>query len=97
VNLLIRAFLKFYLGRCSLDGNRHLYIVANIIYLGRELCLGDRVVSSSLLGKQVVTTPIAERHFSSVLWPLAGDVRQITCSFIALALDISRLVAASRS
>ena len=26
--------------------------------------------------------------FSSVLWPLAGDVRRITCSFIALALDI---------
>ena len=26
--------------------------------------------------------------FLSVLWPLAGDVRRITCSFIALALDI---------
>jgi len=73
-----------------------IYITANMIYLGRELCLGDRVVCSSLLRKQVVTTPFAERHFSSVLWPvdiiyvwpLAGDVRQITCSFIALTLDI---------
>jgi len=62
-----------------------IYITANIIYLGRELCLGDRIACSSLLGKRVVTTPFAERHFSSVLWPLAGDVRR---SFIALALDI---------
>ena len=68
-----------------------IYITANIIYLGRELCLGDRVVCSSLLGKRVVTTPFAERHFSSVLWTLAGDVRRITCSFIALALDIHGL------
>ena len=52
-----------------------IYITANIIYLGRELCLGDRVVCSLLLGKRVVTTPFAERHFSSVLWPLAGDMR----------------------
>ena len=65
--------------------------IANIIYLGRELCLGDRVVCSSLLGKRVVTTPFAERHFSIVLWPLAGDVRRITCSFIALALGIHAL------
>ena len=65
-----------------------IYIAANIIYLGQELCLGDRVVCSLLLGKRVVTTPFAERHFSSVLWPLAGDVWRITCSFIALALDI---------
>ena len=68
-----------------------IYIAANIIYLGRELRLGDRVVCSSLLGKRVVTTPFAERHFSSVLWLLAGDVRRITCSFIALALDIHTL------
>ena len=26
--------------------------------------------------------------FSSVFWPLAGDMRRITCSSIALALDI---------
>ena len=65
-----------------------IYITANNIYLGRELCFGDRVVCSSLLGKQVGTTSFAERHFLSVLWPLAGDVRQITCLFIALALDI---------
>ena len=53
-----------------------IYIAASIIYLGRELCLGDRVDCSSLLGKRVVTIPFAERHFSSVLWPLGGDVRQ---------------------
>ena len=64
-----------------------IYVTANIIYLGRLLCLGDRVVCSSLLGKRVVTPPFTEHHFSSVLWPLAGDVRQIT-SFIALTLDI---------
>ena len=68
-----------------------IYITANIICLGRELCLGDRVVYSLLLGKRVVTTPFAEGHFSSVFWPLAGDVRQITCSFIALTLDIHLL------
>ena len=49
-----------------------IYITTNIIYLGQELCLGDRVVCSLLLGKWVVTTSFAERHFSSVLWPLAG-------------------------
>ena len=64
-----------------------IYITANIIYLGRELCLGD-IVCSSLLGKRVVTTHFAERNFSSVLRPLAGDVRRITCSFIVLAFDI---------
>jgi len=52
-----------------------IYIAANNIYLGRELCLGDRVVCSSLLGKRVVT-PFTECHFSSVLGPLAGDVRE---------------------
>jgi len=52
-----------------------IYIAANIIYLGRELCLGERVDCSSLLGKRVVTTPFAERHFPSVLWPLVGDVQ----------------------
>ena len=30
--------------------------------------------------------PFAERHFSSVLWPLARDVQRIT--YTALALDI---------
>jgi len=65
-----------------------IYITSNVIYLGRELCLGDRVGCSSLPGKQVVTTPFAERHFLSVLWPLAGDVRRITCPFIPLTLDI---------
>ena len=65
-----------------------IYIAANNVYLGGELRLGDRVVCSLLLGKRVVTTPFAECHFSCVLWPLAGDVRRITCSFIALALDI---------
>ena len=86
VNLLIRAFLKFCLGKGNLDGNRQLYIY--IIYPGRELFMRDRVVCSLLLGKRVVTTPFAERHFSGVLWPLAGEVRRITCSFIALALNI---------
>ena len=68
-----------------------IYIAANIRPLGRELCLGDRVVCSSLLGKRVVTQPFAERHFSSVPEPPAGDVRRKTCSFIALALDIHTL------
>ena len=44
-----------------------------------------RQSSLFLLGKRVVTTSFAERHFSSVLWPLAGDVRR---SFIVLVLDI---------
>ena len=68
-----------------------IYITANIIYVGRELCLGDRVVCSSLLGKRVVTTPFAERHFPTVLFTLASSWRcvvNITCSFTALALDI---------
>jgi len=55
-----------------------IYITANIIYLGWELCLGDRVVCSSLLGKRVVTTPFAEHNFSSVLWPLAGGSAQLS-------------------
>jgi len=65
-----------------------IYITANIIYLVRELYLGDRIGSFSLLERWVVTAPFVGRHFPSVLWPLAGDVRRITCSFIALALDI---------
>ena len=85
VNLLIHAFLKFYLGKCHLDGNRHLF---NIIYLVWELYLGHCIGSFSLLEKWVVATLFVERHFSSVLWPLVGDVRQITCSLIALTLNI---------
>ena len=65
-----------------------IYITANIIYLVRELYLGDRVGSFSLLERWVVAAPFVGRHFSSVLWSLAEDVRRITCSFIALALDI---------
>ena len=65
-----------------------IYITANIIYLVRELYLGDRIGSFSLLERWVVAAPFVGRHFPSVLWPLAGDVRRITCSFIALALDI---------
>ena len=60
----------------------------NIIYLVRELYLGDRIGSFSLLERWVVAALFVGRHFPSVLWPLAGDVRRITCSFIALALDI---------
>jgi len=66
------------------------YITANIIYLGRKLYLGDRIGSFTLLERWVVAALFAGHHFSSVLWPLAGDsVRWITCSFkfIALALD----------
>ena len=44
--------------------------------------------SSLFFAAREASCHFAERHFSSVLWPLAGDVRQITCSFIALALDI---------
>ena len=66
-----------------------IYITANIIYLVRELHLGDRIGSFSLLERWVVATLFVGRHFPSVLWPIAGDVRRITCSFIALALDIN--------
>ena len=65
-----------------------IYITANIIYLVRELYLGDHTGIFSLLERWVVAAPFVGRHFPSVLWPLAGDVRRITCSFIALALDI---------
>jgi len=50
-----------------------IYTTANIIYL--------------VLERWVVAALIVGRHFPSV-WPLAGDVRRITCSFVALALDI---------
>ena len=85
VNLLIHAFLKFYLGKKMEIG---IYITANIIYLVWELYFGDRIGSFSLLERWVVAALFVGRHFPSVLWPLAGDVRRITCSFIALALDI---------
>jgi len=61
-----------------------IYITANIIYLVRELYLGDH----RLLERWVVAALFVGRHFLSVLWPLAGDVRRITCSFVTLALDI---------
>ena len=54
-----------------------IYITANIIYLVRELYLGDRIGSFSLLERWVVATLFVERHFSSALWQLAGDVRRI--------------------
>ena len=41
-----------------------------------------------MLERWVVTTIFIEHHIYVVLWPLVGDVWQITCSFIALALDI---------
>ena len=47
VNILTQAFLKFYLRKGNLDGN--IIITANIIYLVRELYLGDRTGSFSLL------------------------------------------------
>ena len=65
-----------------------IYISANIIYLVRERYLGDRIGSFLLLERWVVAKLFVGRHFPSVLWPLAGDVWQITCSFIALALGI---------
>ena len=65
-----------------------IYITANIIYLVQELYLGDRRGSFSLLERWVVATLFVERHLSCVLWLLAGDVQRITCSFIALTLDI---------
>jgi len=65
-----------------------IHITANIIYLVRELYLGDRIGSFSLLERRVVTALFVGRHFPSVVWPLAGDVWRITCSFIALALGI---------
>ena len=54
----------------------------------RELYLGDRQVSLSLLERWVVAKLFVECHFPSVLWPLAGDVQWITCSLIVLTLDI---------
>ena len=54
----------------------------------RELYLGDRIGSSSMLERGVIAALFVGRHFPSVLWPLVGDVRRITCSFIALALNI---------
>ena len=54
VNLLIHAFLKLYLGKGNLDGKRQ--ITANIIYLVRELYLGDRIGSFLLLDRWVVAT-----------------------------------------
>jgi len=65
-----------------------IYPTANIIYLVRELYLGDLIGSFSLLERWLVAALFVGCHPSSVLWPLAGDVRRITCSFIALALDI---------
>ena len=57
--------------------------ITNITYLVRELCLGDSIGCCPLPAKCFL-----ERHFSSVLWLLEGDVQRITCSFIALAFDI---------
>ena len=37
----------------------------------------------SLLEKRLVATPFTEWHFPCVLWPLTGNVQQLTCSFIA--------------
>ena len=65
-----------------------IYITATIIYLGRELCLGVCVGCCPLLAKWIVATPFVGRHFFCVLWLLAGDVRRMTCSFIALALEV---------
>jgi len=65
-----------------------IYITVNIIYLVQELYSGDRIGSFSLLERWVVAALFIGRHFPSVLWPLAGNVRWITCSFIALALGI---------
>jgi len=65
-----------------------IYITANIIYLVRDLYLGDRTGSFSLLEQWVIAAFFVGRHFPSALWPLAGDVWRITCSFIALALDV---------
>ena len=42
-------------------------IAANNIYLVTELVLGDRVDCFSLLERQVVASPVVERHFPSVL------------------------------
>jgi len=74
-----------------------IYITDNIIYVGRELCMGDRVVCSSLLGKRVVTTPFAERHFSSVLWPLSRRCAANNLFIYSSRPRHSRLVAASWS
>ena len=65
-----------------------IYITINIVYLVRELYLGDHIGSFSLLERWVVAALFVGRHFPCVLWPLAGDVRRITYSFIALALGI---------
>ena len=65
-----------------------IYITATIIYLVRELCLGVCVGCCPLLAKWIVATPFVGRHFFCVLWLLAGDVRRMTCSFIALALEV---------
>ena len=42
-------------------------IAANNIYLVTELVLGDRVDCFSLLERQVLASPVVERHFPSVL------------------------------
>jgi len=50
---------------------------ANIVYLVRELYLGDRIGSFSLLERWVVVTLYIGRHFSGVLCLLAEGVRRI--------------------
>ena len=49
-----------------------IYITANIIYLVRELYLGNHVARLFLIAREVVATFFVDRHFSRVLWPLAG-------------------------
>jgi len=62
------------------------------MYLVRELYLGDRIIRA--YRQFLAAREVSCRHtlrwtpFSSVLWPLAGNVRRINCSFISLALDI---------
>ena len=73
---LSTSVLKFYHGKGSLDGNRHLYNHNNVRAIFGRLYRQFLAV----IERWVVTTLFAECRFSSVLWPLA-DVWQITCSF----------------
>ena len=64
-----------------------IYITSNIIH-HRELYL--RRCRLFLAARESCATLFIEHHFPSVLWPLRADVDvwRITCSLVALALNI---------
>ena len=66
-----------------------IYITATIIIISRT-----RAMFGSLCRLLSTASEVNCRHtlrwtsFFCVLWLLAGDVRRMTCSFIALALEV---------